>query len=196
MADAARPGSSPPVRGQRGSGMRLSPAGATTIQGERGAPRHNGFLQPHPCHPSAPAVYTSYVDGLRQADGRRACSVDARSERCWHYRAIPAWRAVRARFARSMGTALRFRVRVSKDLSSADFIALVDAKLNEIGAPPLAEQGAAFGTTATERSVLKRAAREELMTVLRVDALPFDVDAMIARFDALWNKGSGYSRQK
>ena len=83
-----------------------------------------------------------------------------------------------------------------KDLSSADFIAPVDAKLNEIGAPPLAEQGgAAFGMTATERSVLKRAAREELMTVLRVDALPFDVDAMIARFDALWNKGS-HSRQK
>jgi hypothetical protein len=40
--------------------------------------------------------------------------------------------------------------------------------------------------TPPERDALRLAAREELPTVLRVDDPPFDIDAMLARFDALW----------
>jgi hypothetical protein len=40
----------------------------------------------------------------------------------------------------------------------------------------------------TERNTLRRAAREELVSVLRFDERPFDIDAMLLRFDAMWGK--------
>ncbi|HEY6555898.1 MAG TPA: hypothetical protein VI072_01440 [Polyangiaceae bacterium] len=66
----------------------------------------------------------------------------------------------------------------------------MDAKLAELGAPALANQSPAFGKTASERATLLRAAREELPTVLRIDDPPFDLDAMLARFDALWGQST------
>ncbi|HEY6556304.1 MAG TPA: nucleotidyl transferase AbiEii/AbiGii toxin family protein [Polyangiaceae bacterium] len=78
--------------------------------------------------------------------------------------------------------------RAGKDFSSAEFLALVNAKLAELDALPMASQSPAFGMTPSERATLQRAAREELPTVLRMDDPPFDLDGMLARFDALWAK--------
>lgn len=75
-----------------------------------------------------------------------------------------------------------------KDLSSPKLTALVDQKLAELGAPTLSQQPGSFGMTSAERATLKRAAKEELRAVLRVDDPEFDLDAMLGRFDTLWNK--------
>lgn len=75
-----------------------------------------------------------------------------------------------------------------KDLSSSQLISLVNDKLAELGAAALAQQPRAFGMTSAERATLKRAAKEELRTVLRVDEPELDLDALLARFDTLWKK--------
>jgi predicted nucleotidyltransferase component of viral defense system len=75
-----------------------------------------------------------------------------------------------------------------KDLTSREFITMVDQKLAELGAARVAEQPSAFGIPDTDRARLARRARDELATVVRIDEPPFDLDAMIARFDALWDK--------
>jgi predicted nucleotidyltransferase component of viral defense system len=75
-----------------------------------------------------------------------------------------------------------------KDLASPEFVAMVDRKLEELGALPLAQQPSAFGISEADRAGFHRSARAELATVVRVDDPPFDLDAMIARFDALWRK--------
>lgn len=78
--------------------------------------------------------------------------------------------------------------KAGNDFSSPEFLSLADAKLAELGAPAMADQAPAFGMTPSERATLERAAREELPTVLRVDDPPFDLDAMLNRFDAVWNR--------
>lgn len=75
-----------------------------------------------------------------------------------------------------------------KDLASPRLTALVDQKLAELGAPALAKQPGSFGMTPAERATLKRAAKAELRTVLRIDEPEFDLDAMLGRFDGLWKK--------
>jgi predicted nucleotidyltransferase component of viral defense system len=75
-----------------------------------------------------------------------------------------------------------------KDLTSPEFVAMVDRKLEELGALPLAKQPSAFGISGADRAGFHRSTRVELATVVRVDDPPFDLDAMIARFDALWGK--------
>jgi predicted nucleotidyltransferase component of viral defense system len=75
-----------------------------------------------------------------------------------------------------------------KDLASPEFVAMVDRKLEELGALPLAKQPTAFGISEADRAGFHRSTRAELATVVRVDDPPFDLDAMIARFDALWGK--------
>jgi predicted nucleotidyltransferase component of viral defense system len=74
-----------------------------------------------------------------------------------------------------------------KDLASPEFIALVDAKLAELDADPMARQQPAFGMTEADGKTLRRAAGAELASVLRVDAAPFDIEVMLRRFDELWS---------
>lgn len=79
------------------------------------------------------------------------------------------------------------------DLSSAEFLELVDAKLAELKAPPLARQGGAFGLDANRRRALVAGLARDLPAVLRVGAPPFDLDAMLARFDRLWEKRGSHA---
>ncbi len=73
------------------------------------------------------------------------------------------------------------------DFQSGEFIALVDRKLAELGAPPLSQQSASFGLDAERRNRLETQLGE-LQVVLRAGEDPFDIDAMLTRFDALWGK--------
>lgn len=72
------------------------------------------------------------------------------------------------------------------DFTSRPFIKLVDAKLAELDRLPLAQQPAAFGVDAIRRRALETSLALELPAVLRAGAPPFSLDAMLARFDALW----------
>lgn len=74
------------------------------------------------------------------------------------------------------------------DLSSPDFLVLVDAKLGELNAVPLARQARSFALDANRRRVVEAGLARDLPAVLRADAPAFDLDAMLARFDALWRK--------
>jgi hypothetical protein len=72
------------------------------------------------------------------------------------------------------------------DLSSPGFIELVDAKLAELGASPMARQKKSFGLTKTRRRQVEAGLARDLPAVLRTDAPTFNLDAMLARFDRLW----------
>jgi len=73
------------------------------------------------------------------------------------------------------------------DLSSPRFIELVDAKLAELGAPPLREQPASFGAAAgPRRQTLDASITRELQAVLRIDEPSLDLDAIYERFNGLW----------
>ena len=74
------------------------------------------------------------------------------------------------------------------DLSSQDFLELVDIKLAERGAAPFAQQGLLFGMTPTRRAALGASLLRDLPAVLRRDAPPFDLDDMLRRFNELWSK--------
>jgi predicted nucleotidyltransferase component of viral defense system len=77
--------------------------------------------------------------------------------------------------------------RAGADLGSRRFIQLVDAKLAEMGAPPLRQQPASFGAAAgPRRRALEAAISSELQAVLRIDEPPLDLDAMFERFNGIW----------
>lgn len=78
--------------------------------------------------------------------------------------------------------------RLGTDFRSRSFKELLDRKLAELSAPPLALQPPFFGLTAARRRTLEAQARTELPTVLRVDEAPFNLDAMLACLNALWEK--------
>ncbi len=73
------------------------------------------------------------------------------------------------------------------DMSSREFIALVDAKLAELGAGPLREQARSFGAAdGPRRKTLDASLTRELQAVLRIDEPTFDLEATFARFNRLW----------
>jgi predicted nucleotidyltransferase component of viral defense system len=74
------------------------------------------------------------------------------------------------------------------DFTSRKFITLVDEKLAELGAEPLAKQPASFGLTPARRAALEASLRRELPAVLRRGAPGFELDAMLAGFDRKWKK--------
>ena len=74
------------------------------------------------------------------------------------------------------------------DLSSPEFMELVDAKLAELNAPPIARQGRSFALDANRRRKVEAGLALDLPAVLRADAPAFDLEAMLARFDQLWRK--------
>jgi predicted nucleotidyltransferase component of viral defense system len=77
--------------------------------------------------------------------------------------------------------------RAGADLSSPDFVRVVDAKLAELGAPPLREQARSFGDGAgPRRKALEASLIRELQAVLRVgEQLPV-LDKIFERFNRLW----------
>lgn len=72
------------------------------------------------------------------------------------------------------------------DLSSSGFIALVNAKLNELGAAPLESQPRPFALDARRRRALEKGLKADLPPVLKMNAPPFDLDRMLRRFEHLW----------
>lgn len=71
------------------------------------------------------------------------------------------------------------------DLTSPEFIKLVDVKLRELGAPPLRDQSPALGITPERRAVLLKRLKQELPQVLKTNAPPFSLDEMLSSFDEL-----------
>jgi predicted nucleotidyltransferase component of viral defense system len=77
--------------------------------------------------------------------------------------------------------------RAGADLSSPEFIELVDAKLAEIDAKPLREQLPSFGAAAgPRRKTLEASLTRELRAVLRIDEPTLDLETTFARFNKLW----------
>ncbi|HEY2516589.1 MAG TPA: nucleotidyl transferase AbiEii/AbiGii toxin family protein [Polyangiaceae bacterium] len=77
--------------------------------------------------------------------------------------------------------------RAGADLSSTDFVRLVDAKLAELGAPPLRGQARSFRAgTGPRRKALETSVVRELQAVLRVDEPPLDLENIFERFNRLW----------
>jgi hypothetical protein len=74
------------------------------------------------------------------------------------------------------------------ELTSTEFVALVDAKFEEERHPRLANAPARFGLTDAEYKQLQRAIDLDLAAVLRVDQPRFDLDTMLNHFDRLWGK--------
>ncbi len=74
------------------------------------------------------------------------------------------------------------------DLSSSSFIGLVDEKLAELRALPMAKQGKSFGLTEKRRRQVDAGLARDLPAVLRTDAPEFDLAGVLARFDGLWRK--------
>ena len=74
------------------------------------------------------------------------------------------------------------------DLSSPEFLELVDAKLAELNAVPFVRQGRSFALDANRRRKVEAGVAGDLPAVLRADAPAFDLEAMLARFDELWRK--------
>jgi len=74
------------------------------------------------------------------------------------------------------------------DLSSPAFIELVDAKLAELGAVPMAKQARSFALTEKRRRQVEAGLARDLPAVLRTKAPQFDLAAMLARFDRLWRR--------
>jgi hypothetical protein len=77
---------------------------------------------------------------------------------------------------------------IKADLSSTTFIALVDKKLAELGAVPMAEQAKSFGLVGARRTKVENGLRRGLTAVLRADAPALDLEKMVARFDKLWSR--------
>lgn len=75
------------------------------------------------------------------------------------------------------------------DLTSKAFVALVDAKLAELGAPPLADQRTVFRLDPRRMKRLRISLNAELPAVLRADAPKFDLDQMLTRFATKWGVG-------
>lgn len=77
--------------------------------------------------------------------------------------------------------------RAGADLSSPEFVRLVDAKLAELDAPPLREQARSFGAgTGPRRKALEASVVRELPAVVRIDEPPLDLEKVFERFNRLW----------
>jgi len=96
---------------------------------------------------------------------------------------------VRAAFQREAGRDfydLQRLMEARADLSSPAFVGLVDKKLAEVGFAPLAKQGPRLALDGKRLRDLEVSIRRDLPPVLREDARPFDLEAMLHRFEGLW----------
>jgi len=74
------------------------------------------------------------------------------------------------------------------DFASAEFVALVDKKLAEVGHVSLADAQPSFGLTAAQQRHLMGPGFKRLESVTRLDAPRFDLNALLVWFDELWGK--------
>jgi hypothetical protein len=74
------------------------------------------------------------------------------------------------------------------DFTSPSFLELVDTKLAELDAAPLAEQPRSFGLSEKRRRLLDKGMLRDLPAVLRTDAPEFDLAETLGIFDRLWRK--------
>ena len=79
-------------------------------------------------------------------------------------------------------------LRAGKDFESETFRGLVDQKLAELRAPRLSDQPASVGITTARRRQLAAQTRKGLQAVVRAGEEPFDLDAMLAKFDEMWRR--------
>jgi len=77
--------------------------------------------------------------------------------------------------------------RAGKEFQSERFRALVGLKLAESRVPVLADQSASFGLAPRRRRRLGQQ-RKGRRPVVRATEEAFDLDGMLARFDALWSQ--------
>jgi predicted nucleotidyltransferase component of viral defense system len=83
---------------------------------------------------------------------------------------------------------LRLLLERGVDLSSEAFIELVNAKLAELGRPPLAQHALPFGLDRRSRLALARDSARRLAAVVRVHEAPFDLNSTLRRFAKLWGR--------
>jgi predicted nucleotidyltransferase component of viral defense system len=81
-------------------------------------------------------------------------------------------------------------LRAGKDFMSEPFRALVDKKLAELQAPLLSDQPDSFGMTAAQQRQLNTQTRKGLQAVVRAGEESFGLDAMLAKFNEIWRRGT------
>lgn len=111
---------------------------------------------------------------------------------CWALEAMEA-RAekVRAACSRNAGRDfydLDLLARRGADLSSAEFIELVDKKLAELNEPPLREHSRPFQLTDARRTEIDRSLLKDLPAVVRLGEEPLSLDSLLEAFRKLWSK--------
>lgn len=74
------------------------------------------------------------------------------------------------------------------DFTSPSFVQLVDQKLAESKRGPLSQMPASFGLTPWQKTQLAGPGLIRLTSVRRTNESPFDLDRVLAHFDALWGK--------
>jgi len=84
---------------------------------------------------------------------------------------------------------LALLAKAGADLSSCEFLALVDRKLAELHHPPLAAAVPAFGLNVERRRALEASIRKDLASVVRLGEPAFDIDEVIETFAARWSAG-------
>ena len=109
---------------------------------------------------------------------------------CWAMDAAEA-RAEKVRAACTREAArdyfdLALLAKAGVDLTSDDFLALVDAKLAELKHPSLRSAAAVFALTPERRRQLEASVRKDLPAVLRIGEPHFDLGAMLTHFANLW----------
>lgn len=77
--------------------------------------------------------------------------------------------------------------RSGADMDSKEFRKLVDAKLAELSAVPLAEQPASFGLSPARRKALQ-ADQKLLQSVVRIDEPAFDLQTVLDYYNHLWER--------
>jgi len=76
------------------------------------------------------------------------------------------------------------------NFSDKGFLAVVDAKLQELGAGPIKAQKAVFALTPERLRDLEASLARELPSVVRVDEAPFELGGMVKRFATLWGQST------
>jgi hypothetical protein len=74
------------------------------------------------------------------------------------------------------------------DLSSEEFLALVDRKLAELGHRPLKEHEFPFELTGERRKAVEASLERDLPAVVRLGERSLDLDALLKTFSARWCK--------
>lgn len=72
------------------------------------------------------------------------------------------------------------------DFESREFIALANEKLGELGHPSLDAHSGPFDLTPERRAAVEASLRKDLPAVVRLGEAPFNLDSLLAAFEAKW----------